>query len=319
MQADLSKNDLSAQYAKWDKLFLEDDEKERSPAITRLEQSSSIKIGSQGWSVVKKKDEGVINYSKWDKFVAEESDGEGEPNAYYEDEIWRQRRDADIANKKFTAPISTKAVDNVTEDGGMGIRVKHDGEAIFVWSQTATEVTIRIGTQAKKAKEIKCINIQFDTKTRHCILHLDDSFSIFRGIFRYDVWCKDDDRPNFTLVDNQTHHADLTDYLDWSLEPAPLQLHKFNKCIRLNLTKRPPTHGITVWWSRLFEPEPTLFYEEELDTTILRQRHSSSKNRVNKFQTAWDQAHAAFLDKVHESKSNQLDISSMNSDENDNV
>lgn len=274
-------------YSKWNDLEVSDDEDDKHPQVTRFTKGSSITIGKDGWRVndSKKETKKGLDYSKWDHL--DESDGEGEENRYYEDDVWAQREEEAKAQRQTEpwvneakAPTPVRA----TLDGGVG---KWKGESFFAWTQSASEVTVRFATTDK-------VDVFFDTASRKCIVTLGD----FKASLRHDVWCRGDDRPTFTLVDSDRHLDDLKGILDWEIEDtpgtAPLPTPR---CLRVTLHKRAIARDVTLWWSRLFEPGQPDISEVDLDTTDLEARRPRRTN-PNALQSAWDDAHAEFLEQA---------------------
>jgi len=253
----------------------------------------------------------ALDYAKWDALVAEESDGEGEPNQYYEDDMFAER---EAAAKRERAghdnasprPRSRPTPVDATLDGGIG-RDRATGAVAFAWSQTADELTVRFATTATAAKDVD-LDVSFDTTTRRCVVAL----GAWRATLKHDVWCRGDDRPTFRLAPSETDVDDWAGVLDWELERgAPTDLGGSSAaCVRVTLKKRPPDVGVTVWWSRLFDETP-LFDEADLDVSALGarlRRHAKEPKDRESLQDTWKAAHAAFLEKVRDHQPIAIDL-----------
>lgn len=276
-----------------------DDEVRPEPRVTRLSEGSKVVIGKDGWQVAAESPRRRgIDYSRWDNL--DESVESEEEKTYYEDEYLAMREDEEKAAVEQEGPRESWMTHRTRQpewivDGGVGRRP--DGRALFAWSQTAVEVTLRFAVDVAKASEVR-LRVWFDRRARRSRLLLGD----FVATLKYDVWAEGDDRPHFRLVDGEDDAKDLRD-LDWELEDAPVDvLPDAAKCVTLTLRKRPPAREVIVWWSRVFEQSDNVI-ETELDTASLKSRLSRSTNnsqQIQALQDAWDSAHRAFLTKVRD-------------------
>lgn len=259
-------------YSRFDGIGDEEEEAGNKARVTVLEKASSIKISKDGWQVapgggslqrreqqprrVDQKEKHGVDYSRWDKI--EDSEESDEEKMYYEDEYFKIREaeaKAKAAVEPRRASPRPRQPTDPTLDGSIGRRV--DGAALFAWTQTAEEVTIRFALLNEP-------KVFFDRSERRCVL----TIGTLRAIFKYDIWCEGDDRPHFRLADNDNHAEDLR-FLDWEREEAPKTvLPGAHKCVKITIRKRPPTRDIVVWWSRVFDPSAQ-FVETDIDTAAL--------------------------------------------------
>lgn len=275
-------------YSRFDAIGADEEEEQEKvlPQVTRLNESSKIVIGKDGWQVAPPTNNS-LDYSKWDNIHVDDSDEE--ENEYYEDEYFAEKEaEARAAYEKNPTRESARRTKprevDATRDGGRST------EGSMAWTQTANEVSVRIGTDLDKAKDVK-IRLFFDRDARKCVLEIFD----MTLILKYDVWCENDDRPHFRLVDRDEDAIELKE-IDWELERQSLVDKP--RCVRLTMRKRPPARDVVVWWSRVFEPNQYIT-EIELDTTSLKSRLERNRNdNPRATQDVWESAHRAFLDKV---------------------
>ncbi|KAJ1459597.1 hypothetical protein M885DRAFT_510740 [Pelagophyceae sp. CCMP2097] len=297
----------------------------RAPRVTRLDNASTIQIGGGGWHVAgpapapvkvakaatAAKAKGGVDYSKWDSF--DDSDDEGAPNAYYEDDWEAQREEeAKEAAERNPAPPPTKPAAKTQDPLDAEERFGTAGGApAFAWSQTAAEVRARFGVPAGTKAADVAFTVDFvyaaadageaPQQAGKCVVSLKvRGVSVFEGLnLMHDVWCDGDDRPDFRLVDHDSHAADLKQ-LDWEVADAP---DLGGRALVATFQKRHPARDLVVWWPRLFAKSAAPpFLEPDVDTTKLAARNARPKPpaAAPSFQSAWDEAHAAFQQRTRE-------------------
>uniref|UniRef100_A0A7S3PZ41 CS domain-containing protein n=1 Tax=Chaetoceros debilis TaxID=122233 RepID=A0A7S3PZ41_9STRA len=282
-------------YSKWDKMDFSDSECDSSdddrdndfPAVTRLDEPSSVTYSQNGISV--KPQVAVEIPSRQDG--AEKNSSKSPPE------------------QSTTMPIpiqssKTKSgIDIITKNGGRFIDPVTSKDVVY-WSQDRNEVVVSI---LFDHKSIESRNIRLDVRgalnygDRHSAVGEDKGnlkisvveagggnkdtlpLEIFEGRLAYSI-----------------HYAEGEDDLDWEI----MTTSEGSKLIRVTLLKSVPMQGLTIWWNRPFLHFPMIDVVSDIEGRgpslgdTIGSGSDNKKSQHEEWKKTWDEAHDSFRDKV---------------------
>lgn len=258
-------------YSKWDKIdYGSDDEdssvNEEAPAVTRLDESSSVTFSSNGVSIAPS------------PTIQKEKEISSKPPVQNDSSISKNVKKRKICTKNGSSYVDPKSGNEI------------------LWSQDRNEVNISIiydcNTIASKDIRVKI----------HGALSYQDRFSavgtenIIDGVEgskgKLIVTAKGCDEP---LLQGYTGYPVYLpqdeEEIDWEIDVTDSNM----KMIRITLLKAVPMQGLTVWWSR------PLIHFPEIDVVSGiegRTSSNSNKDKHDQWKQSWEEAHRMFKEKI---------------------
>lgn len=276
---------MSTNYSKWDKFareVLSDSENsdtseseqqgfKRRPKVTRLEQPSTIRIDSQGSTILTQQSQQLHPEPMVNEVLARKA------NSSAEDTLADLR--ASSSSKERT-PASVTRLDEFTMNGGDTGR--------FLWSQSREEVVIR----CQVSTDLKASDV--------VVIYQDDPPKRFEG-----------ERPwlgfttkhgsdilsghlQFDIVPNDPKRDDCLDSpVDWELKAGD----DGNRYLEVTLRKNSPIPGAVFWWKNVFVGDG------EIDLSNIQGRIGSTLSG-----SLWQAAHQQFQQNLRDHKREPVSV-----------
>lgn len=258
-------------YSKWDKIdYGSDDENssvnEEAPAVTRLEESSSVTFSSNGISIAPTAD------------IQKEKEAASKPAVQDDSSITKNAKQRKLFTKNGSTYVDPRSNNEI------------------LWSQDRNEVNISIIYDCSTIAS-KDIRVNF-----YGALSYEDRFSavgtenIIDGVEgskgKLIVTAKG---CNESLLQGYTGYPVYLpqdeEEIDWEIDVTDSNM----KMIRITLLKAVPMQGLTVWWSR------PLIHFPEIDVVSGiegRTSSNSNKDKHDQWKQSWEEAHRMFKEKI---------------------
>lgn len=249
----------------------------------------------------------TLDYSKWNKLddYNSEEDEAQEPDYFekdwYDKSVADQRQREKIQEAEAAANAKASSVSQLQDMSIVGsiesqsrFTVNGRSERDFCWSQTGTQIIVHIRCgETTRAKDVQVALSPEGTLTVDV-----NGKNTLKRVMWSDVWGAFQSISKPLGVSEQEEEANE---MEWEVQDLTAELWLEPKiperCISVTFTKMLPSGFVKAfWWEKAFQGG---------DETIVRhvqENTGNNKQGPSKFKSAWDEAHAAFVEKIKAQK-----------------